>query len=631
MNAILSFIVCIAMLCSPMGALPAQPETATTLTVRNLTIGLNGESVTLAPEARFTAAVGMEEAQLHFELGSGEKTLMPISGAINEDGVRFTLGTGARTYTLSDETFMEMLGMTQDDAAIFDTVGNLVLSYGKVMAMMYDQEKMAAYGQASYDMLEGMLGAQFEETTAEVDGEELPAIQLKGSMAGTGVFKALDVAAECGIPEMEEFLGAFLDVFNLVGVTEQPAESFESLAEALVGTETMDEPGIDMEVLLTTQEPVYCSMLMSGEASGMLMEMASESIVRGDETEMMMDMFMGDGETTAMRYAMGMDYTGPITNPTSMNLAYDVLSENNYSYSYELEDGQTETYTSNSTTGMNIVANSVETDGLETANLEIYFNSETESGYDGDLDSYGESGFVGMNYAEAREEDGSVTGSCALAIESDEMNEPITLSFDLNRDKGTPVDYFANTTEQPLPADTEDPVYNTLTADAMALAADAMSLAADESVIALSELLASLSEYDIEVENYAESEEYEYSTFNSFEEAAAVYDGYIPAYTAPEGYELQEVVVDEYGLNATYASEEGSFDLATYNYEYYGQTEFGSLKDDAIAPIEGTVVEFTSYDGRVGSAEVYAEAGNVFFYFEGLDKAAAEAIIAGLN
>ena len=111
MNAILSIMVCIAMLVSPTGVIPAQPETAATWTISDLTISVGEESVTLTPEARFTAAVGAEEAQLHFELGNGESTLMPMSGAINADGVRFTLGTGTKTYTLDDATLMELAGM----------------------------------------------------------------------------------------------------------------------------------------------------------------------------------------------------------------------------------------------------------------------------------------------------------------------------------------------------------------------------------------------------------------------------------------------------------------------------------------------------------------------------------------
>ena len=58
MNTILSILVCIAMLFSGTTALPAQPETAVTWTLRNVTIGYDGESVTLAPEARITTAIG---------------------------------------------------------------------------------------------------------------------------------------------------------------------------------------------------------------------------------------------------------------------------------------------------------------------------------------------------------------------------------------------------------------------------------------------------------------------------------------------------------------------------------------------------------------------------------------------
>ena len=49
MNAILSILVCFTMLFSGGAALPAQPETATTRTLRNLTIAVDGESVTLTP------------------------------------------------------------------------------------------------------------------------------------------------------------------------------------------------------------------------------------------------------------------------------------------------------------------------------------------------------------------------------------------------------------------------------------------------------------------------------------------------------------------------------------------------------------------------------------------------------
>ena len=60
MNAILSILVCIAMLFSGGAALPEQPETATVRTLRNLTIATDEGSVTLTPELRLTTAIGSE-------------------------------------------------------------------------------------------------------------------------------------------------------------------------------------------------------------------------------------------------------------------------------------------------------------------------------------------------------------------------------------------------------------------------------------------------------------------------------------------------------------------------------------------------------------------------------------------
>jgi len=228
MNAILSFIVCIALVLSPAGVLPAQPETATTWTISNLTIGVGEESVTLAPEARLTTAIGMDEAQLHFELGSGEKTLMPMSGAINADGVRFTLGTGTKTYTLSNETFMELTGMDEEDAQLLEVFGDFFLSYGKILAMVKDQEKYDQYYDLSWDLMEDMLGAEYAETEVEVEGEMLPARRIKGGLTLAGMLNMLDVAADCGIPELEEFVDVTLEMVNVA--SGESIEKFSDLA-----------------------------------------------------------------------------------------------------------------------------------------------------------------------------------------------------------------------------------------------------------------------------------------------------------------------------------------------------------------------------------------------------------------
>ena len=626
MNAILSFIVCIAMLLSPTGTLPAQPENAATWTISNLTISVGDEAVTLAPEARFTTAVGMDEAQLHFELGSGERTLMPMSGAINADGVRFTLGTGTKTYTLSDETFMELTGMTEEDAQILDIFGNFILSYGKVLNMMKDQEKYAEYYDLSWKLTEDMLGAEFVETEIDVEGETLPARQIEGELSLAGVLNMLDVAADCGIAELEELVAVTKDMVNLA--SGEPVEKFSDLA-ASAEEEGMEGPIMEMSCVYTSGDPLYAQVEMTMEMDGMSMVAQSESITRGEDTvaQMLMEM---NAEDTAMSYAVSMDYTGPITDPTRLEMAYDILSETDYSYEYTEEDGTTVAYTSQDSTAMRMTMNAETVDGLENASAEFVVDNIGTYGYDGDLDTYEDTVNLNMAYTESLQEDGSITGYVALDVNA--MDETVGISFDLNRVVGEVADYFADTAEQPLTADTEDVGYNALTADFMGVAADGMALAADDSVIALMAMFENLTgvDEDYEYEDDSYEEEYEEaSVVATLEEAAAIFDGTIPYYTAPEGYSLQDVEVDEYSLYATYVSADDEFDMCLYAYD--SDAVYYSMKDDSpLTAIEGLVVEMDIYGDEVGSANVYGDGRTVSFYFSGIDMATAEAIVKGL-
>lgn len=630
MNAILSFIVCIAMLMSPTGVLPAQPETAATWTVSNLTIAVGDESVTLAPEARLTTAMGTEEALLHFELGSGERTLMPMSGAINADGVRFTLGAGARTYTLSNETFMELTGMTEEDAQMLDMFGDFFLSYGKVLNLVKDQEKYAQLNDVSWDMMEDMLGAEYVETEVEVEGEMYPGLRIEGELTIGGLLNVLDVLGECGIPEMEEFVDVTLELVN--AASGESIEKFTDLAATVEDEEGLEGVIMEMDCTYVTGDPMYSKVDVTMDMAGETMTAQAEAITRGEDTVALMLMEMNAGDA-AMSYAISMDYTGPATAPTRMNLVYDILAENDYSYEYTEEDGSVVNYTSNDNTSMRVSVNAETVDGLQDAAAEFIVDSISSYGYDDDLNTVETTVNMNLGYSERLEEDGSITGSCALDVNA--MGENVAVSFDINRAEGEVADYFAGTTEQPLTADTEDAGYSALMADFMGVAADAMALTADESVMQLVAMFENLTgaaeEYAYEEDYEEDYEEYteESSTVSSLEEAAAIFDGTVPAYTAPEGYSLKEVEVDEYSLYATYASEDDEFELCTY--AYASDAAYYSMKDDgALTAIEGLVVEIEMYGDEVGSATVYGDGREVTFYFSGVDMATAEAVVKGL-
>ena len=103
MNAILSILVCFAMLFSGGAALPEQPETATVRTLRNLSVTTDEGSVTLTPELRLTTAIGSEQAIAQFEVVNGDDVLLPMMGELTKDGVRFCLSDGGSVYSLSSD------------------------------------------------------------------------------------------------------------------------------------------------------------------------------------------------------------------------------------------------------------------------------------------------------------------------------------------------------------------------------------------------------------------------------------------------------------------------------------------------------------------------------------------------
>lgn len=568
MNAILSFIVCIAMLASPMGVLPAQQETETVWTVRNLTVGLGDESVTLTPEARVTAAVGTEGAQFHFEVGNGENVLMPISGGINADGARLALGTGERSYSMSDEVFKELLGMDETDAAVLDGLGEVFLSCAEMFSLLYDAEKLEKYNEKSWELLKTLLDAELEECEIEVNGETLPAMRLAGEVTGRNILKAMDVAMNSDIPEMQAYAEALLKLIN--AMEEEPVEKFSDLSMV----DSFDEASISEVIEFSVQEPIYSHSQIKMSDTFMEMNLDSETVVQGDETSATASINLEHGNRS-VNCNMDTTYTGPADAPADLHMDCGIVSTYSYSaYDYydvdTVEDAAMETTVdmSSSYSYTDVVQMMIDVsnnDGLKDAAMEMTVDMSSSYNFDDEMTVNFQSVGTTMDYRESLEADGSITGAFNITMDTPEM--PVELSFELNRAEGKAKDYFAGTEEIVLSSDTQDEAYVQLSADAMAVAADAMALAADDGVISLMNMFMALNEMDDYIEEDAsEIEEYEEEesiSVSSFEEAAEIYGGYIPDFTAPEGYTLQEVVVDAYSMTATYASDEDSFELST--------------------------------------------------------------------
>lgn len=174
--------------------------------------------------------------------------------------------------------------------------------------------------------------------------------------------------------------------------------------------------------------------------------------------------------------------------------------------------------------------------------------------------------------------------------------------------------------------------------DALKLSADATSLCADESVLAMLELLDI--DPDAMLDDGTVSEEIDYedddtATVYSMDEAAEIYAGVLPAFTLPEGLELDEIYVSEAYLDAYFRSDDGArrIDLNCFNDYYYSASKkFYAYQDGTLVPADASVqLLVEESQDAVFSANVYFPDSTCFFCFDGFSQEEVEAFLTSLQ
>ena len=647
MNTLLSILVCIAMLCSGTGALPAQPESATTWTLRNLSIDLNGESVTLDPEVRITTAAGAEKMQLHFEVLSGEDVLMPVSGEITPEAIRFALGRSEQAYTVTDATLTELMDLNEEDAQAIALVTGLIGDYCALLNRSSTDAEFAR--EMSNVALQAMIdacGAQAEETEVEVYGEFYPAQMYKLDLDLRSALGMLDELRTCGIDEFEALVEDLAGLCALALGEEMEFTSFAALADEMDGVEV----SYPMTLTMMQQDDLaYSFMAYSAAIEGEeFMQMNAEAIAQGEETEVNM-ILNGDMDGTSVTYNLSMEMTGPYNAPedVSVDLAMGTVNDSSETYEGDAMDESGESvshlYESHEETIVHMSMEMWKVDGMDVSDVSVSVNNSYTSSINGEENySYENTVRLEGDSEDYAEEDGSVTTDVSLSLEVD--GETLELSFDLNRTEGAVVDYFAGLTTCEIDAEMDDEslAYGMLSSDAMGFAADAMQLSSDESVIALMELMGMSTVEDGDVDPY-DGDSYDYDDYDdyddddgesvsSLEEAAGIFAGNIPDFETPEGFVLESVDASEDMLTASYYGDAGGFSLNAFSYAS-DSTTYYAMNGGALEPAE-RLAEVTSYDGEsIDSVTLYGPEGTLYFYFslEDASQEAVEAILAGLK
>lgn len=650
MNAILSILVCFAMLFSGGAALPAQPETATTWTLRNLTISTDEGSATLTPELRLTAAIGSEQAIAQFEVVNGDDVLLPMAGELTGDGVRFRLCDGGSVYTLSSDALLELMEADDADAQLMAWMVDYLNSYSALLSRtMNDASFQQEISQTMIELLVSACGGSAEPVTVELDGAELPAQRAQLELTPEASLNLLDGLASCGVTEVEEMLNSYMLLF-----ASAMGEDYASLSDLTAGLRAQlaeegmaDEISIPMELTWTTEGPAHVEIAMDfdvDDTSAMQLDLTSTSTDERTDLDMTLGFTMDDGMgINQMDFRMSGQVDGPLNAPEKVQLNLVASSRYNLENEYE-DEAVAQRFAYSSDMGFALDVNAAVVDGLERATIDFTASQSSSYDYDGDVNGNESSLRAHITSDDRSEADGSMTTAVAMDVEAD--GKSMQISWELNRAEGMPVPAFDESKTVDLAEiirEEEGAASVALASDALKLSADATALCADESVLAMLELLEiepdeMPADVTVSEDGDDESEEIylgddDTVTVYSMDEAAAIYAGALPAFTLPEDLELDSIDVSDSNLDASFGSADGEryLDLNCFDYGY-SNGEFFVLEDGALVPA-GAVVNISALDeeNTAFSADVGVPTGMCSFYFYGFAREEVEAFLASLQ
>lgn len=645
MNAILSILVCFAMLFSGGAALPEQPETATVRTLRNLSVTTDEGSVTLTPELRLTTAIGSEQAIAQFEVVRGDDVLLPMAGELTNDGVRFRLCDGGSVYSLTNDALLELMG---SDAPSDTLMVDYLNSYSALLSRtMNDASFQQELSRTMIDLFVSACGGEAEQVTLEIDGVEVPAQRAQLELTPEAALNLLDGLASCGVTEVEDMLNSYMLLLasamgaDYASLSDLTAELRAQLAEEDVA----DEFSFPVELTWTTEDPAHAEIAMDfnvDETSAVQLSVTGTFTDEKTDLDMTLSFTTDDGmgNTNQMDFRMTKQVDGPLNAPENVELHLVASSQNDWKseYSEEGVEAVVHSYVSSSAMNFALDVNAAVVDGLERATIDLSANQSSSYDYDGDVNTDKSVLSAHISSDDRSEADGSVTTAVAMDIDVDSEN--VQLSWELNRAEGMPVPSFDDSKTvdlaEILREDEDSAASIALMSDALKLSADATSLCADESVLAMLELLGIDPEAMLDDGTVSEEIDYEDDdtvTVYSMDEAAEIYAGVLPAFTVPEGLELDEIYVSEAYLDAYYSSPDGEryLDLSCFDYGY-SHGEFFVLEDGALVPA-GAVVNIDALDeeNTAFSADVGVPTGMCSFSFYGFAREEVETFLTTLQ
>ena len=564
MTHLLAILISLAMLLTgaSTAALPEEPV-GRTVTIGNLQVTHNEDSVALSPYAVLSVATDGVRAIYDFVLNSDDDAFFPFQAVVEGDTLLARLDNDGRTLKLTEAELTDMLGLSADDEQLqmMEAYFSDVLpAMSDMMALMRDPERMQAVRDRGWEIYDEMVDR----------GEPKPGkVEYEGEIYDADNYEyTLDSAQ----------IGAFTDAV------------------------------LDSDDTLRAYKDAYFKMISQlPEDTGFAGATSYSEILA--KVDMTMNMFesMTDNGLDIMDGRLTIDME-QMEKPLTMRLhqsRFEDVEFSTVSYDLELEAMILEVYMENSRDGM---------DNHFTAT--VTGNPPAEPGSDGEGDGEGDGEdmlYITLDFDVSLDEDTGVTqreGSMTIdsaqtglhvdaSIEGEHDAEgvgacSVVCNYSDDLDSGD-ISFDVVTTDEAVEARVTDedatPVNGAmdLTPLLASLGQDAQRLSQNEDVAALIEMFTPAAPEEIPAEAGAEAPE---AGTLSFE---------IPTFDwLPEGYAIDEIDPDaEYDEVTCTMSNAETGDVITVditNSENVDAVNQYVIKDDSFGPVDGLLVTEEVYD-----------------------------------
>ena len=641
MNAILSIIVCFAMLFSGGATLPAQPETATVWTLRNLSFTTDEGSVTLNPELRLTTAIGTESARMQFGIIDGDEVLMPIAGEITPDCLRFTMGNSGSVYTLTNEALMDAMEGDEMSLKAFDYMADYMDSYAAMMTRsMSDADFQWQLNDVAIDLLIRSCGATPEPVTVEIDGQQLSAQRVHLDITPDAMRDMLKGVASCGIPEIEDMATSYVLMSGamLGGDFDSVDACIDFIFEEMEADDGMNATCPMDLVYISGSELTYMDMKMdampgyaepgcSASMQTTTLQIPSDDGLRA---EMSMSFTLDEnGDVSQMDFSMTENVVGPVDDPQSAELHAELTMKDSWAIQVtDVDVHPSSDYMANDEVRLVLDMSATIEDGLEHSTLDISGDILSTTAFDGeesvDTDSYLR---MHITSDDRSEEDGSVTAAVVIDLECD--GEAGVISYELNCTEGAPVPEFDESKTVDLmklmESEEFDPAILGFAADTSLISSHASRLSTEESVIAMGELLG-------DGEDEAEYGYDEPVVVDSIDAAMEIFGGDTIGFDLPEDLVADEIFATGDYMNAYYVSEDVGRSVSLYFRVSYSDSSYYAYQDGQLNPA-ASVVDVSTIDEECGMYNISMSRANdcCYFYLYGFTPEEVDALLASLE